>query len=86
MTAFVDSRAASRIAQEAVLLKRLLQGRAFHDDPPRPLLPSLPAGTSAGAQIDAREAWAERPDSRPQRVPARLGQGVIHFRDSGFLG
>jgi hypothetical protein len=34
MSAFVVSGAASRIAQECVLVKRLVQGRAFSCGPP----------------------------------------------------
>jgi hypothetical protein len=49
MTALVVSGAASRIAQECVLMKRLVQGRAFPERPGEPVIPSVLAGTSSGA-------------------------------------
>ncbi len=49
MIALVVSGAASRIAQECVLMKRLVQGRAFPDAARQPVVPSVLAGTSSGA-------------------------------------
>jgi predicted acylesterase/phospholipase RssA len=48
-TAFVFSGAASRIAQELVLMKSLVQGRAFGLRAQVPLVPSVVAGSSSGA-------------------------------------
>jgi predicted acylesterase/phospholipase RssA len=46
---FVFSGAGSRIAQELVLMRYLVEGRAFKEDSPKPLIPSVLAGTSSGA-------------------------------------
>jgi predicted acylesterase/phospholipase RssA len=48
-SAFVFSGAASRIAQELVLMKYLVQGRAFGGQGNEPLVPSVMAGSSSGA-------------------------------------
>jgi predicted acylesterase/phospholipase RssA len=48
-TAFVFSGAASRIAQELVLMKLLVLGRAFGPRSGDPLVPSIIAGSSSGA-------------------------------------
>jgi predicted acylesterase/phospholipase RssA len=46
---FAISGAASRIAQEMVLLKHLVQGRAFHEPQGRPVVPDVVSGSSSGA-------------------------------------
>ena len=46
---FVFSGVASRIAQELVLMRCLVEGRAFRGNPPQPLIPAVIAGTSSGA-------------------------------------
>jgi predicted acylesterase/phospholipase RssA len=46
---FAISGAASRIAQEMVLLKHLVQGRAFHESQDRPIIPDVISGSSSGA-------------------------------------
>ncbi len=46
---FAISGAASRIAQEMVLLKHLVQGRAFHEAQGRPIIPDVISGSSSGA-------------------------------------
>jgi predicted acylesterase/phospholipase RssA len=47
--AFVFSGAASRIAQEYVLMRRLVEGKAFGGEQPRAVVPALLAGSSSGA-------------------------------------
>jgi len=46
---FAISGAASRIAQEMVLLKHLVLGRAFHEVGGKPIIPDVIAGSSSGA-------------------------------------
>ena len=46
---FVISGAASRIAQEMVLLKQLVQGRAFHEFEGKLIIPNVISGSSSGA-------------------------------------
>jgi predicted acylesterase/phospholipase RssA len=48
-TAIVFSGAASRIAQEYVLMRRLVEGRAFASRASGPVIPAVLAGSSSGA-------------------------------------
>jgi predicted acylesterase/phospholipase RssA len=77
-TAIVFAAAASRIAQEYVLMRRLVEGQAFASSAGRPIIPAVLAGSSSGALsavalnaillteglIDGRRATSGRDTSR----------------------